>query len=276
MKRPKAPLPSLPPGSTLVDTHCHLDMSAYDGRLNTVIAAARQHGISRMVTIGIDTTSSGRAIELARQHEGIFATVGIHPHNAEQVTAAELDRLAVLAREPNVVGFGEIGLDYVKNYAPREAQIRAFTDQLHLAKELALPVVIHDREAHADTCRILREAGPLPRGGVLHCFSGDLRLAHAAFDLGLYISIPGVVTYANAKVLRAVVAEVDPDRLLLETDAPFLTPVPFRGKVNEPVMMLYTAQMVADVRKCSLAEIAQTTTANATRLFGFQEAAHDD
>ena len=166
-----------------------------------------------------------------------------------------------------MVAIGEIGLDYVKQYAPPEVQRRAFADQLNLARDLALPVVIHDREAHADCLDLLSKAGPLPRGGVMHCFSGDSRLALEVIDLGLLVSIPGVVTFNNAADLREVVRATDLDHLLLETDGPFLAPVPRRGKRNEPKLLLYTAQVVADLKQVSLAEVARATTANAVRLF---------
>lgn len=266
MKSPP-PLPILAKTATLIDTHCHLDMEPYTTDLDAVINTAAHHGVARIITIGIDVVSSAKAVELSSRYDNVFATVGIHPHDAQQASAEAYARLRALAGHKRVVGYGEIGLDYVKNYAPADVQIQAFREQLALARELELPVVIHDREAHDDTLRLLHEAGPMTRHGVMHCFSGDVSLAEAVLDLGLLISIPGVATFANAQSLREVIKMVPLQHLLLETDGPFLAPVPFRGKRNEPKFLLYTAQLVADVKRISLEEVANTTTDNAIRLF---------
>jgi len=271
MKQPPPPLPHLPPPFELIDTHCHLDMEAYRSDLDAVIQTAAHHGVRRIITIGIDYPSSQRAVALADQYDNIFATIGVHPHDAAQATAQAFDQLAILARHRSVVGYGEIGLDYVKNYAPRDVQVKAFVQQLELARDLDLPVVIHDREAHDDTRNLLRSAGPLSRGGVMHCFSGDTQLAKEMIDLGLHISIPGVATFAKAQALHEVIRAVDLRHLLLETDGPFLAPVPYRGKRNEPKLLLYTAQMVADIKQLSLEAVAEATTANAVRLFQLPE-----
>lgn len=276
MKAPPPPLPHLPPPFELIDTHCHLDMEAYRSDLEAVIGTAAHHGVRRIITIGIDYPSSKQAVALAGQYANIYATIGFHPHDAAQATAQALDQLALLAQHRSVVGYGEIGLDYVKNYAPRDVQIKAFGQQLDLARELDLPVVIHDREAHDDTRTLLRAAGPLPKGGVMHCFSGDSQLAEEMIDLGLSLSIPGVATFAKAQTLHEVIRAVDLRFLLLETDGPFLAPVPYRGKRNEPKLLLYTAQVVADIKQISLEAVAEATTANAVRLFQLPEhSAHD-
>lgn len=275
MKSSLPPLPRLNGSAQLIDTHCHLDMEAYRDDLVEVMTSATQHGVTRIITIGIDVASSEEAVRLSSQFPHVYATVGIHPHDSAQATPQALERLRQLAGNDRVVGYGEIGLDYVKNYAPRSVQIQAFTQQLNLARELNLPVIIHDREAHEDTLSLLQSTGPFPRQGVMHCFSGDIRLAEATLDLGFYISIPGVATFANAHTMREVIRAVDLDALLLETDGPFLAPVPYRGKRNEPKLMLHTAQMVADLKKISLEEVAQATTANATRLFHLPEMSHD-
>ncbi|MBM9535738.1 TatD family hydrolase [Desulfobulbus alkaliphilus] len=267
MKKTFPILPVLPDTIELIDTHCHLDMDAYQNDLDMVIQRATDQGVRRIITVGIDAASSRKAVRLAERYPGIYATIGFHPHNARQATDAALQQLAQLAESSSVVGYGEIGLDYVKNYAPRDVQINAFERQIHLARELDLPVIIHDREAHADCLALLRACGPLPRGGVMHCFSGDLQLAMAAIDLGLYLSIPGVVTFNGARMLHEVVRTIDLRYLLLETDGPFLAPVPNRGRRNEPKLMLYTAQMVAELKQLSLTEVARATTANALRLF---------
>lgn len=270
--------PSLPVLSNtvqLIDTHCHLDMEVYAVDLEAVIAAAAHHGVTRIITIGIDEASSVKAMELSSRHANVFATVGIHPHDALQATPEAYERLRRLAGHERVVGYGEIGLDYVKNYAPREVQLRVFAEQLTLARAVDLPVVIHDREAHADTLRLLRTAGPFTRQGVMHCFSGDVALAEEVLDLGFLISIPGVATFTNAQSLREVIKRVPLEHLLLETDGPFLAPVPYRGKRNEPKYILYTAQLVAELKNISLEEVARVTTANAIRLFNLPETSHD-
>lgn len=271
MKHPAPVQPLLPPTRELIDSHCHLDMQAYQDDLGAIIAAASQAGVRRIITIGIDETSSQQAIEIARSHSNIHATIGFHPHDAIKATPTALARLAELAADGLVVGYGEIGLDYVKQHAPRDVQQQAFLTQLHLAKDLGLPVIIHDREAHEDTIRLLQEVGPLPRGGVMHCFSGDVRLARTAIDLGLLLSIPGVVTFANAGALHEVVRAIDIGHLLLETDGPFLAPVPFRGKRNEPAMLVHTARKVAELKQMDLAEVALATSTNAIGLFGLPE-----
>lgn len=267
MKNHRPPLPQLPPQAELVDTHCHLDMAAYQPDLEEVVHSASRHGIKRLISIGIDLPSSKAAVALTDRFPNVYATVGFHPHDAQRATPEALKMLADLATHRSVVGYGEIGLDYVKNYAPHDVQRKVFSQQLHLAKELELPVVIHDREAHDDILRLIRLAGPFPRGGVMHCFSGDRQLAERMLDLGFSISIPGVVTFANATTLHEVVRAVDLRHLLLETDGPYLTPVPFRGKRNESKLMLYTAQKVAELKQLTIEEVARQTTANAVRLF---------
>lgn len=268
------PLPQLPLEVELIDTHCHLDMEAYHADLDQVLLSAESHGVRRVITIGIDDSSSRQALRLADRYTNVFATIGVHPHDAQQATPDVLAELADLASHPSVVGYGEIGLDYAKQYAPRDVQRKVFAEQLHLAKELNLPVVIHDRDAHDDVLGLLRDSGPFPKGGVMHCFSGDIRLARTMIELGFFISIPGIVTFANARALHEVARTIDLAFLLLETDGPFLAPVPFRGKRNEPKLLLYTAQMVAQLRQISLAEVAEMTTANAIRLFQLPGLAH--
>ncbi|MFZ5775311.1 MAG: TatD family hydrolase [Thermodesulfobacteriota bacterium] len=254
-------------GVTLIDTHCHLDMDDYAGDLAAVLAEARQAGVAEIITVGIDLASSRRAVALADEHEGVFATVGVHPHHVEELNEAGYAALRRLAEAPRVVAYGEIGLDYVKQYAPQPLQREHFRRQVLLGKELGLPLVIHDREAHDVVMTILEEAGPFPAGGVMHCFSGDTKLARRVLDLGFFVSIPGVVTFKTAEAMREVARMVPLDWLLLETDGPFLAPVPMRGKRNHPALMVHTARLVAQVRGISLDELATATTANAKRLF---------
>ncbi len=256
---------------SLIDTHCHLDMDAYQEDLDAVFDRAAQVGISSIVTIGIDLESSRRAIDIATQHKSVYATIGIHPHDAEQATENDLIRLAGLAAHEKVVGYGEIGLDYAKLYSPKKRQQEIFHRQLVLAKRLELPFIIHDRDAHEDTLNILQEHAPFPRGGILHCFSGDLEFAKKILDLKFYISIPGIVTFKNAKALQEVAEKIPLESMLLETDGPFLAPVPFRGKRNEPAYLCHTAKKIADLRQIALAELAEVTSANARNIFALQE-----
>ncbi|MCX5865095.1 MAG: TatD family hydrolase [Deltaproteobacteria bacterium] len=264
------PLPVPGHGAELIDTHCHLDMSAYEADFEVVLARALAAGVTRIISVGIDLESSRRAIALAEQHQGIYATVGVHPHNVAELSEDDYAELQALCRHVKVVAYGEIGLDYVKNYAPIALQKEHFSRQVVLAKELHLPLVVHDREAHDDIMEILETAGPFPAGGVMHCFSGDTTFARRVLALGFHISIPGVVTFAKAEMLHEAVREIPLGSLVLETDGPFLAPVPKRGKRNEPQLMLFTAQKVAELKGVSLEEVARQTTINAVRLFGLE------
>lgn len=252
----------------LIDTHCHLDMLG-DQRaaIATVLQRAAAAGVATVITIGIDEASSQAAVDIARHYANVWATVGVHPHDAAGVSEETWRRLTALARDPRVVAWGEIGMDLAKRYSPPDAQEEVFRRQLRLAADLDLPVVIHDREAHDQVLAILDEEGVPARGGVMHCFSGDVALARRVLDRGLLLSIPGVVTFKNGEQLREVVRFAPLDRLLLETDAPFLAPVPFRGKRNEPALLVHTARMVAATAGVPLAEVARQTTATARRFF---------
>jgi len=268
-KRPAAPV--LAPASRLIDSHCHLDMDGYQGKLDEVIESACRSGISRIITIGIDLASSRQAVELAGRFSGVYATVGIHPHSAEEADDEVYRKLRELTAHPKVVGFGEIGLDYAKQYAPVHIQQREFSRQLELAKELHLPVIIHDRDAHDDTLALLRGNGPFTAGGVMHCFSGNTSFARQVLELGFYISIPGIVTFKNATDLQQVVQEIPLERMLLETDGPFLAPVPWRGKTNRPDYLLYTAGKVAELKNISIDEVASQTMLNTVKLFSLPQ-----
>ena len=275
----KRPLPpSLSPGINLIDSHCHLDMDAYSGQLDGILQASAAAGVARVITIGIDLASSRKAVEIANKYPDVFATVGIHPHSAEDANEKVYTELSALAAHPKVVGYGEIGLDYAKQYAPIDVQQKQFARQLNLAKKLQLPVIIHDREAHKDTLKIITENMPFPAGGVLHCFSGDIYFAQEILDLGFYISIPGIVTFKNAKDLQEVAQAVPMDRILLETDGPFLAPVPWRGTTNRPDYLLYTAGKTAELRNSTVDEVARQTTLNAEKFFNLPcaERTHSD
>ncbi len=266
MKKRPAP-PCLPHDYYLIDSHCHLDMDAYKEDIGQIIQMARDAGVRRIITIGIDLASSSRAVSLAEAHADVFATVGIHPHAVEEASDSVYKEISSLAKHPKVVGFGEIGLDYAKQYAPIKTQQQEFERQLHLAKELQLPVIIHDREAHDDTLRLLKENSPFPAGGVMHCFSGNILFAEKVLELGFFISIPGIVTFKNAIELQQVVQHTALDRMLLETDGPFLAPVPWRGKTNRPDFLLYTAAKVAALKNTSLENVARQCTKNTESLF---------
>lgn len=266
-KKTDIPLPVLTPGVSLMDSHCHLDMYAPEAEPANIIATAKQAGVRTILTVGIDLASSKAAIRLAADHPGVYATVGVHPHHVAELSDQVYAELASLAASPKVVAYGEIGLDYAKQYAPIPMQLDHCRGQVRLARELGLPLVIHDRDAHADILTVLTEEGPLPAGGVMHCFSGDRRFAEQVLALGFLISIPGVVTFAKAMELQEAVRHIPLDCLLLETDGPFLAPVPHRGRTNFPHLLLYTAQKVAELKGLDLAEVAAQTTSNACRLF---------
>jgi len=266
-KKKKTVLPLLPDGVRVIDTHCHLDMISNGTDIDTTITRAATCGVAPIITVGIDLESSQKAINLAAQYESVYATVGIHPHNVQELDDSTYAELEKLCRKPKVVAYGEIGLDYIKQYAPKNVQLEHYARQVDLAKKVNLPLVIHDREAHEDILHILNKKSPFPAGGVMHCFSGDWHLATKILDLGFLVSIPGVVTFNKAAAMQEVAQQVPLDMLILETDAPFLAPDPLRGKENIPEYILYTAQKVADLRGISLEELARRTTENASKLF---------
>jgi TatD DNase family protein len=244
-------------------------MGAYTADLHDVLARASSNGVGTVITIGIDLPSSKQAITLAARNPMVKATIGIHPHDVGNIDSRDLLEIeGLIENKPrDIVGYGEIGLDYVKRYSPAEVQRRAFADQLVIAKNHNLPVIVHDREAHDDILKVLRTHGPFDSGGGMHCFSGDLQFAEKVLDLGFHISIPGIVTFKNASALQEVAAKIPLEALLLETDGPFLAPDPYRGKRNEPSFLLYTAEKVATLRGISIDQLAAATTANAAGLF---------
>ncbi len=256
----------------ITDTHTHIQMPQFDKDRAEVIANALKHDVSRMICPGTDIPTSVAAIELAQQHpEHIFAAAGVHPHDTSGFSDASISELRRLAQNTQVVAIGEIGLDFYRNFSPADDQIRAFTAQVALAKELATPIIIHSREAHRQIMDILQPYGSVR--GVMHCFIGDKAMAEEALALGLYISIAGPVTYPANTTLADVAAWVPADRLLIETDAPYLSPHPMRRDRNEPAKVLRTAQKIAELRGISLEEIAAITTANAAALFRLPEPA---
>ncbi len=271
MKKLKAPIPVLAAGCYLIDSHCHLDMDWYEEDLDHVLDRAKSQGIRAIISIGIDEKSSFAAVALAKRYPMIKATVGIHPHDVAHINSATYDRLRQLVAEnrEHIVAFGEIGLDYAKEYSPKNVQLQAFKEQLELAKELELPVIIHDRDAHDDCLTLLEAAAPFPQGGVMHCFSGDTHLAKRVLALGFYISIPGVVTFKNGKTLQETAAQVPLESMLIETDGPFLAPVPWRGKRNEPSYLPYIAEKIAELKGIPIEAVAKQTSINTQTLFHF-------
>ena len=252
----------------LTDSHAHLDMGEFDEDREIIIHEAIKNGITRIITVGIDLKSSVKALDLAKNYSSVFSTVGCHPHDADQCGEEALKSLADLASAPEIVAWGEIGLDFYRGYSSRENQVKIFEQQLAMARELELPVIIHDREAHEQVLSILRKMGKREKQGVIHCFSGDVELARSFIDLGYYISIPGTVTYKKALMVKEVAASIPLEKMLVETDAPFLAPVPFRGKRNEPFFVKYTAMEIARLRDTTLEEVAVQTSKNAADLFG--------
>jgi TatD DNase family protein len=250
---------------TLVDSHCHLDNPQFDPDREAVIDRALAAGVERMLVIG---TGEGppdleAGIRLADRYPSIYATVGIHPHDASKAAPETYKRLAELLKHPKVVALGEIGLDYHYDHSPREVQRAAFTEQMLLAGEARKPIVIHTREAWEDTIALLEVYWrPYGLGGIMHCFSGNPDQAALCLDLGFHLSFGGIVTFPKAADVQEAARRTPPDRLLIETDAPYLAPVPYRGKRNEPAFLAETARKLAELRGVSAEEIARTTSAN--------------
>ena len=249
----------------LVDSHCHLDFPDFAEEREAVIARARAAGVGTMVTIctRLDEFPAVRAI--AESDDDIWCSVGVHPHEAADYAEISVDGLAALATHPRVIGIGETGLDFHYDHSPRDVQERVFRTHIGASQASGLPLIIHAREADDRVARVLREERAPP--GVLHCFSSGRSLAEAALDLGFYISVSGIVTFRNAEELRAIVRDVPLDRLLVETDAPYLAPVPYRGKRNEPAYVAMTAAAVAALKEVDPAVLATSTTDNFFRLF---------
>jgi TatD DNase family protein len=251
----------------LIDTHAHLEMTEFDKDRSEVIKRAHDNGIVSIVTVGIDIDSCKQAIALADTFTFVYAILGIHPHNVKDVDDATYPLLKDLMVHDKVCALGEIGLDFFRNISPQDVQKKRFRELIALARELKLPVVVHDRDAHGETLSILKEEKAFEVGGVLHCFSGDYEMASQCFDMGFYISIPGNITFRNAHVLQEVVRHSPLERMLIETDAPFLTPVPFRGKRNEPSYVRFVADTIAQLKGINSKEVARITTHNARSLF---------
>ena len=256
----------------LIDTHCHLDIKAYGSweAIDEVVQRAHEHGVAKMVSIGsgYGAESAERVMHLIKRQKTVYGTVGIHPHDASCWTQEIEDALRFWAESPKVLALGEMGLDFHYNMSPPEKQREAFTAQVRLAHECQLPVVIHDRDSDGEVYEILSAHKGFDVGVLYHCFCGTVEEMENIVAAGGYISIPGIVTFKNAGQMREVVKEVPIDRLLIETDSPFLTPVPFRGKQNEPQFVRLVAEKIATIKGMSVEEVAANTTQNATRFFG--------
>jgi len=252
----------------LVDTHAHLHFPEFAEDLDAVLARARGAGVRAIVTIGTERVTNAAAVALAGRHPDVFATVGIHPHDAGEATEGDWDAMERLARESDrVVALGEMGLDLFRTLSPRDAQERVFRRQLDMARRLRKPVVVHCRDAHAETLAILADERVDRIGGVMHCFSGDVEVAERCLDLGLLISLAGPVTYKNARALPEVARFVPEDRLVVETDCPYLPPHPHRGQRNEPAHVALTAALIARLRGVDPETLNEALARNAARLF---------
>lgn len=259
--------------ATLVDTHAHLDFDDYANDRQQIVDSALQAGVSSIITLGIEPPDWQQNIEIAEQFDGMYAALGVHPNSADQATShalAELERLCRSEGRRKVVALGETGLDYYRHYVSYDEQKRSFRAHLDLARQLDLPVIIHNRDAHEDVLEILRRDGKGTRG-VMHSFSGDEQYAIECMRLGYMISLAGPVTFKKAEDKHRIAASVPLDMLLVETDCPFLTPEPFRGRRNEPAYVAYTARAVASIRGITFEEFAAQTTSNAGEMFGLEQ-----
>ncbi len=253
----------------LIDSHCHLDYLTRDGDLEEIVGRARRAGVSAMVTICTKLSEFDIVRGIAQRFPEVSCSVGVHPHEAAEEGQETPDRLCALADLPEVVGIGETGLDYFYEHSPREAQQRSFRSHIAAARQTGLPLIVHTRDADADTVAILREeaeAGAM--SGVIHCFTAGPALAEAALELGFYIGVSGIMTFKKAEELRETLRRVPLERLLVETDAPYLAPVPQRGKRNEPAFVVHTAAALAELKAVTVDELAEATTYNFYTLFG--------
>lgn len=252
-----------------IDTHIHLDDERFQEDLEEVLARAQAARVSYLINVGYDLPSSRRSVGLADTYSHIYAVVGMHPHDSKEAAEETYNELRELAKNKKVVALGEMGLDYYWDNSPRDIQQQVFRQQIRLAKELKLPIVIHDRDAHGDIMQILREEQAQEVGGVLHCFSGSKEMAEICLKMNFYLSFGGPLTFKNARKLVEVVQNIPLDRILIETDCPYLTPHPFRGKRNEPSNVVLVAEKIADLRNETIEKIGEITTENARKVFRF-------
>lgn len=255
----------------IIDTHAHLDMEEFADDLEAIISRANDAGVGKIITVGISVKSSERAIVLAEKYSGVFASVGIHPHDAGNVNKEDIDRIAELAKNPKVVALGEMGLDFYRNYSSREAQVQSLKWQLELVSEVSLPVIIHDRQATTEMLEILGrwvKEKHITKPGVIHCFSSDSQTAKKYIEMGFYLALGGYISYPKS-LMPEVIQTIPLDRMLVETDCPFLPPQKYRGKRNEPSYVKITVEVLAGILGKSVEEISRQTTENAKRLFKF-------
>jgi len=257
----------------LFDTHCHLDRGSFPEGSDVVLARGRAAGVAAFACIGVGSLDHARqAVALSERHRDVVATVGVHPHDASTLDADLDAALSELATHPRVVAVGEVGLDFHYDHSPRDVQASVFRRAIALAKAIDKPLVIHTREAPAETLAILREEGARDVGGIIHCFSEDRPFAQGALDLGFYLSFSGILTFKNARTVHEVAGWAPADRILVETDSPYLAPVPFRGKPCEPGLVVHTAARLAEFRGLSAEDLAELTTENAFRAFRLERA----
>ena len=250
-----------------IDSHAHIQIAQFDSDRNAVLTRAKDVGVTNILVIGFDLDSSQKAVELAENHDNLYATVGMHPHSAKDLTSDILLIFRDLLDHPKVIALGEIGLDYYRNLSPHKIQKEAFEKQLDLAEEMEMPIIIHNRDAYADILPILeKRSGKML--GVLHCFTGDVELMHRSIEIGFHIGIGGIVTYPNAKDVQDVAKQIPLERLLIETDCPWLTPQFRRGKRNEPAYIPAIAEKISEQRNITIEEIGDITTNNFSTLFG--------
>jgi len=251
----------------LIDSHAHLDDRRFDRDRDRLIKSLKEFGVELVINPGADLSSSIKAVSLAEEYDNIYAAVGVHPHSAKEMDESTIGLLKSFTNREKVIAIGEIGLDYYYDNSPRDVQRKRFIEQLNLAKEVNLPVIIHSREANKDTFDILKEAQDGSLRGVMHCFSGSVEMAMEYIKLGFYISLAGPVTFKNARVPKEVAKAVPLDKLMIETDAPYLTPEPYRGKRNEPIYVRYVAGTIAELKGLTFEEVAKQTAENTKRLF---------
>jgi TatD DNase family protein len=259
----------------LIDSHAHIQGSEFTADFQAVMDRAHAAGVEKIVVVGGagELSSNEAAVSLARSSPDLFATVGMHPHDAKDVSEEDLARLKQLAADPKVVAIGETGLDFYYNHSPRDLQTKIFARFIHMARETRLPIVVHDRDAHREITELLRSEGGGDLRGVIHCFTGDYEAAKSFLDLGFYLSFSGIVTFKNAESLREAARKAPSDRMLVETDSPYLAPMPHRGKRNEPAFVVQVAETIARVRSLPLEEVARATSRNARALFNLSESA---
>ena len=255
----------------LFDTHVHLNAEQYEDDLQEVINRALEKGVQNMVVVGFDEPTIKKAIQIAETYDFIYASVGWHPVDAIDMTDEHLAWIEELAQHPKVVALGEMGLDYHWDKSPKEVQKDVFRRQIRLARKVNLPIIIHNRDATEDVVTILKEEHVEEVGGIMHCFTGSIEVAKQCMDMNMYISFGGPVTFKNAKKPKEVAVELPLDKLLIETDCPYLTPHPFRGKRNEPGYVSYVAEQIAELKGITYEELADITTANAKKLFGIND-----